>query len=88
MDFRWNDDNLEHATRHGVTPEEAEAVASSAQPPFPEYRGDGKWAVWGRGAGGRFIQVVYLIDPEGTTYIIHARPLTEIEIRRLRRRRR
>jgi uncharacterized DUF497 family protein len=87
MDFRWNDWNLEHATKHGVTPEEAEQVVLDASPPFPESGGDDKFRVWGRTVFGRLLQVVYIEDPEGTTYIIHARPLTDQEKRRLRRRR-
>jgi hypothetical protein len=55
MPFRWNDWNLEHATKHGVTPEEAEMVVEAARPPFPEARADEKWLVQGRGFGGRFI---------------------------------
>jgi hypothetical protein len=31
--------------------------------------------------GGRFIQVIYIVDPDGTLYIIHARPLTPNEKR-------
>jgi hypothetical protein len=33
-------------------------------------------------------QVVYVIDPDGTVYVIHARPLTDREKRRYRRRKR
>lgn len=87
MPFRWNAWNLDHATSHGVAPEEAEAVVRAARAPFPQSRGGGKWAVWGPGQGGRLIQVVYLIDPDGTMYIIHARLLTDGEKRRFRRRR-
>ncbi len=87
MEFRWNDWNLEHATTHGVTPEEAEDVVLTARPPFPESGGDGKFRVWGQTATGRHLQIVYVEDPEGTVYIIHARPLTEEENRRFRRRR-
>ena len=41
----------------------------------------------GRGVSGRFVQVCYLVDDDGTLYIIHARPLTDSEKRRYRRRR-
>jgi uncharacterized DUF497 family protein len=87
MPFRWNDWNLEHATKHGVTPEEAEMVADAAKTPYPEEIGQDKWIVCGKGIGGRFIQVIYVIDPDGETfYIIHARPMTQTEKKRLRRR--
>ena len=85
-EFRWNDWNLEHATRHGISPEEAEAVVNRAKAPFPEQIGQEKLLVMGRGRGDRFVQVIYLPDQDGTLYIIHARPLTKKELRRLRRR--
>jgi len=30
----------------------------------------------GRSTGGRLLQVMFVIDGEGTVYVIHARPLT------------
>ena len=52
-------------------------------------RADGRVAekimVQGRGDGGRMIQVVYVIDDDGTVFIVHAMPLTT---RRRRGRRR
>jgi len=86
MPFRWNDWNLDHVTRHGITVEEAEDVVRNAR--SPQKTSDTKWLVWGRGAGGRPIQVVYLVDPDDTVYVIHARTLTAAEKRRFRRRRR
>ncbi|HKA06525.1 MAG TPA: hypothetical protein VKD71_04655 [Gemmataceae bacterium] len=88
MDFRWNDWNVEHIGSHGVSPEEAETVVRDAANPFPRKIEDDKWLVWGRGSGGRFLQVIFVLDPDDTIYVIHARPLTEQEKRRLRRRRR
>jgi uncharacterized DUF497 family protein len=87
-EFRWNDWNLDHATQHGVSVEEAEHVVRFAKPPYPEQTMDGKWLVRGRGIGGRFVQVAYALDPDGTVFIIHARPLTDNEKWRLRKRRR
>jgi len=85
--FRWNAWNLDHATRHGVAPEEAEGVVRRARPPYPQLQGDGKWLVVGRGLGGRWIQVAYVIEDDGqTTYVIHARPSTDREKWRHRRR--
>lgn len=86
MRCRWNGWNLDHATRHGVSPTEAEHVAAHARAPYPEQAGDGKWLVRGPGQRRALIQVVYLTDPDGTVYIIHARPLTDREKRRYRRR--
>ena len=64
MVFRWNQWNVEHIAGHGVEPAEAEAVVSGASEPFPLYRGDGKWLVWGRGRGRRYLQVVFVLDED------------------------
>jgi uncharacterized DUF497 family protein len=86
MEFRWNDWNLNHIAEHGIGDLEAEFVINRAKPPFPEERADEKYLVMGRTFDGHYIQVIYLIDPDGTAYVIHARPLTESEKRRYRRR--
>ena len=85
VDFRWNSWNIDHIARHGVQPEEAQTVVASARPPFPLSRSDEKWLVWGRGRGGRLLQVVFVLDDDATVYVIHARPLTEREKQRHRR---
>ena len=85
MDFRWNDWNQKHLAQHGVLPVEAEAVVENARRPFPRKIDGDKWLVWGRGRGGRLLQVVFLLDEEDSVYVIHARPLTEREKRRYRR---
>ena len=85
VEFRWNEWNLDHVTEHGIDPDEAESVVRNAAPPFPLHREDDKWLVWGRGVGGRFVQVVFVIDEDDSVYVIHARPLTEKEKRRHRR---
>ena len=88
MPFRWNDWNVDHVAKHGVTPEEAELVVARTRPPYPEKTGDGKWLVRGRGVGDRFVQITYVLDADGTIYVIHARPLTDREKVVLRRRQR
>ena len=85
MDFRWNDWNEEHVGNHGVSPKEAEAVVRRAKSPFPRIIDDDKRLVWGRGSGGRLLQVVFILDEDDTAYIIHARPLTEKEKHRYKR---
>ena len=88
MDFRWSEWSWEHVQKHGVDPEEAESVVSHAAQPYPFRRGDGRWLAWGRGRGGRLVQVVFVIDDDDSVFIIHARPLTEREKRRYRRQKR
>ncbi len=86
MQFRWIDWNIDHITEHGIDPEETEMVVRAARPPFPEQMGDDKFLVIGQGRGGRYLQVLYLLDPDDTIFVIHARPLTDREKRRYRRR--
>lgn len=82
MDFRWNEWNTAHVAKHGVAPAEAEQIVRDG---LPLYRGDGKYLVQGRGRGGRWLQVIYVVDDDGPLYVIHARPLTEREKRRRRK---
>jgi uncharacterized DUF497 family protein len=86
MDFRWNEWNTVHIAEHGVSPEEAEGAIRTAGRAYPRKIQEDKWLVWGRGRGGRFIQVIFVLDEDETIYVIHARPLTEQEKRRYRRR--
>jgi uncharacterized DUF497 family protein len=86
VEFRWNEWNEEHVAIHGVTPDEAEDVVRAAHSPFPLVDGDERYLVWGPGSGGRLLQVVFVIDADDTVFVIHARPLTEGEKRRYRRR--
>jgi uncharacterized DUF497 family protein len=86
--FRWNEWNVEHIGRHGLAPAEAEYVVDRARAPYPQRLGAGRFLVVGRTAGGAYVQVVYVFDPPGVVFVIHARPLREREKRRWRRRRR
>jgi uncharacterized DUF497 family protein len=86
VEFRWNEWNEEHLARHGITPEEAEDVVRGAQSPFPLVQDDEKYLVWGPGSGGRLLQVVFVIDQDDAVFVIHARPLTNLEKKRYRRR--
>lgn len=73
-DFRWNEWNIDHATRHGCAIEEIESVVIRM---FPGRKtGDEKYMIEGRGQGNRMIRVVYLLDDDGVVFVIHAMPLT------------
>ena len=85
MDFRWNAWNVGHIGEHGIVPREAEYVVRNAKRPFPMDEGRGKWTVWGQTENGDYLQVVFVLDPDETIYIIHSRPLTDKEKRNLRR---
>ena len=86
MQFRWIEWNRDHIAKHGVEPEEAEMIVRNAKPPYPEQAGDEKLYVAGRGLGGRLLQVIYILDPDKTVFVIHARPLNDRETHRFRRR--
>jgi uncharacterized DUF497 family protein len=68
--------------------EDSEHVVQTAEAPFPRWISDDKRLVWGRGRAGELLQVIYLLDDDGTVYIIHARSLNEREKRSYRRTRR
>jgi len=80
--FRWNEWNVDHIGEHGVKPVEAEAVVEAGE---RRRIGEEEYKAIGRGNGGRWIQVIYIFDPPGVVYVIHARPLTAIEKHRARR---
>jgi uncharacterized DUF497 family protein len=75
--FRWNEWNLEHATKHGCSVSEIESVVRKELRANRQRRADDeKWMVTGRGQGDRFIQVVFVLDDDDTLYVIHAMPVT------------
>ncbi|MGA2442930.1 MAG: hypothetical protein ABSH08_18410 [Tepidisphaeraceae bacterium] len=86
MQFRWNRWNAEHVQKHGITRDAAEFIVERARRPFPEMIGEGKRYVAGQTAEGLYAQVIYLLDADGTVFIIHARPLDDSEKRKFRRR--
>jgi uncharacterized DUF497 family protein len=88
MNFRWNEWNIEHLATHGVDPEEAEEAIESATGRYPRRIGDEKWLVWGAGRGGRLLQAIFVMDSDGTAFVIHARDLTNREKKRHRGRNR
>lgn len=84
--FRWNGWNVDHIGEHGIDPREAEYLVNHARKPYPEDAGNESFRVRGRGATGRYLQVVFIFSPTDVVYVIHARPLTEREVRQYRRR--
>jgi hypothetical protein len=56
--FYWDDWNIDHATRHGVSQEESEYAVRNLKPPYPLHLPEGKYLVWGRTSAGRYIQVI------------------------------
>jgi len=86
-EFRWNAWNIEHIGSHGVEPAQAEYIVNHPSRGYPLRGEEGKFLVRGQDTNGLYMQVIYVFDPPGVVYVIHARPLTDPEKRRLRRRR-
>jgi uncharacterized protein len=84
FEFRWNWWNVEHIALHGVARSEAEYVVTRGR---AEAIQRGKFIVRGQTEHGRYIQVIYIFSPRDVIFVIHARPLTEGEKRKFRRRR-
>jgi hypothetical protein len=85
--FRWIEWNRDHATLHGCEIPEIESVVRRARRHEVRNIGGGKWRVIGRGTGDRVVEVIFLRDPDGTLFVIHAMPLITRRRRRGRRRR-
>jgi uncharacterized DUF497 family protein len=83
--FRWNRWNTDHIAEHGIEPAQAEYVVNHPRRGFPRFLGDGRYLAVGQDAGGLYMQAIYVFSPPGVVYVIHARPLTDGERRRLRR---
>jgi uncharacterized DUF497 family protein len=59
--FVWRPRNIEHIAKHGVSPQEAKYVVEHASRRYPQRIGEGRYIVRGRTAGGRAIQVIFLV---------------------------
>ena len=88
MIFVWNEHNIDHIATHGILPAQAEFIVANARRPYPQMVGDDRRIVIGRLAQGAYVQVVYVPSRSvpGAVYVMHARPLTDPEKRRFRRR--
>ena len=82
-EFRWNEFNLDHCLRHGVTPEVVTAVASNDPKLFPDTdpAHAGSDFMIGPDDGGRFWTVVLLSLGDDGWRPITGWPSTNTEIR-------
>ncbi len=76
--FDWDDRNIEHISRHNITPDEAEEAFLYAL--FRKGR-EGRLLVYGVTDPGRFILVVAALKPGGIVRVITARDMTQSERR-------
>jgi hypothetical protein len=86
MEFRWHGWNVDHIGKHGVKPAQAEYVVRHRRAPFPQALGGGKLLVAGPDENGLLLRVIYIVDSDGTIFVIHAMPLTDSDKKRFRRR--
>ena len=84
---RWDEWNLEHIARHGVEPEEVEAIVYSQD--FTVRRvGDVRYLLTGQPDGGRYLSVVLDREQPGRYFVVTARDATASERRDYQRHRR
>jgi uncharacterized DUF497 family protein len=66
LDFEWDDENVDHLARHGITPDEVEEIF---QGQVLRRRGGtearDRYRVLGRTVSGRYLAVVYQLKPNG-----------------------
>ena len=89
MEFDWDDANVEHIARHGVTPDEVEeALLDRRGVPAPAYQleDERRYGWTGATDAGRLLYVVYTVRHR-LTRVITTRNANELERRSYRRRR-
>jgi uncharacterized protein len=84
-EFRWNAWNVEHIAKHGAVPAQAEYVVNHPFRGYPLRGEEQKYLARGQDRNGVYMQAIYIFDPPGVVYVIHARPLNDAEKKRLRR---
>lgn len=66
IEFEWDEDNVEHLARHGISPDEAEEALRA---PTVRRRGGtrapDRFRVLGRTAAGRYLVLVYQMKAQG-----------------------
>ena len=82
-EFAWDEENLLHAVRHGVSREEIEEVIARA---FLIRRGrSGVYLAYGHTFDGRYVIAVFEHKGGGVVRPFGARPMTTNEKKRFRR---
>jgi uncharacterized protein len=84
--FIWDDENLAHIARHGVSPDEVEEAL--VEEPLVLRGPDDRYLAYGRTEHGRWVFVVCVTRPRGRVRVLTARDMTEREKRLYQRKRR
>ncbi len=75
-EFEWDDNNIEHLSRHGVSPDEVEDVAFDDDPWIRKGRKGTRYML-GHTIAGRYLFVVYVLRSKGIARVITAMEMDE-----------
>lgn len=84
-EFEWDDNNIEHISRHGVSPDEVEDLAFDDDPWIRKGRKGTRYML-GYTIAGRYLFVVYVLRSKGVARVITAMEMDE-KTRKLYRKR-
>ena len=82
-EFEWNEENLLHAVRHGVSREEIEEVIARAS--LIRRGRSGVYVAYGQTFDGRYVIAFFEYKGGGVVRPFGARPMTTNEKKRFRR---
>ena len=68
-EFEWNENNIEHISRHGVSPDEVEDVAFDDAPWIKKGRKGTRYML-GYTVAGRYLFTVYILKNSGVARVI------------------
>ena len=85
VDFEWDEDNIEHIARHGVSPEEVEEACYNS--PYILKGRRGSYLIYSQTGDGRYLLIVGRYKGRGIIRVITARDMTDAERRLCRERR-
>jgi uncharacterized DUF497 family protein len=83
----WSQDRIDHIAQHNVTPDEVEEVCFG-RPFVQRAKSQGEnpvYYVLGQTTAGRYLFCMVIQFPDGRSYPVTARPMTDREKRRYRR---
>ena len=83
--FEWNENNIEHIARHGVSPDEVEDVAFDDEPWIKKGRKETRYML-GYTVAGRYLFTVYALKEKGIARVITSMDMDE-KTRKLYRKR-
>jgi len=86
IEFEWDDGNIEHIARHGVSPDEVEDVAFDDEPWIRKGKKGTRYML-GYSVAGRYLFVVYVLPGKGIARVITAMDMDDKTKKRYRKRR-